>query len=87
MAQKDEDRCEALTVMTEWKRLHKVDQRCPFIAKWRVQEKQLCYKHAMMESLAVCAENGFASRIFRPVISNPGGRVATVKDQQKETKV
>lgn len=67
MAIKDEDRCEALTILTEWKMRQKVtDLQCQFVSKLMVGEKQLCYRHGLMEALAILIREGKAIPIIQP---------------------
>ena len=62
----DKDRREALTVMTEWKKAHKKEERCPFMAKWLVDGRAFCMHHARQEAVAIALEKGYAKRIVRP---------------------
>ena len=75
-ATSDDDRCVALTVMTEWKRRNKKEQRCPFIGRYLVQGKLFCRHHAANEAVAICTERGDLKRVSfpRPV----GSRVPTI---------
>lgn len=66
LATKDDNQCEAATVMTEWKIAKKRPQRCPFMAKWVVQGKQFCMHHARMEAIAIGIEKGFITRVIVP---------------------
>ncbi len=66
-ATSNDDRCEALTVMTDWKVRNKREQRCPFMAKYLVQGHQFCMHHARVEAVAICAEKGLLTRLARPV--------------------
>ena len=61
----DLERCEALTVMTEWKKLNKREQRCPFMSKYLVDGKEFCRHHAVMEAMAIAIERGTVKRIPR----------------------
>ena len=80
LANKDSDRCEALTVMTEWKKRNKREQRCPFRATYTVQSKTLCRHHAVVEAMAICVERGDVKRV--PVMRQPGMRVAAVNTKE-----
>jgi uncharacterized protein (DUF2126 family) len=66
-AENSADQCEALTVMTEWKKEQKIEPRCPFVAKVRIDGISLCNKQAAIESLAVLIESGKAQVIARPI--------------------
>lgn len=52
-ADNPKDQCEAITVMTEWKRRKGIDSRCPFFARLSIGGKRLCHKHAQIEALAI----------------------------------
>ncbi len=60
------NRCEAATVMTEWKKYHKKEERCPFQAKWVVQGHKFCMHHARMEAVAIGVERGYIKRVYAP---------------------
>lgn len=62
----DGDRCIALTVMTPWKVAKKREERCPFMARYMVDGKQLCAHHMRMEAVAICMERGSIKRIALP---------------------
>jgi hypothetical protein len=66
LSESDDDRCEALTVMTRWKRENKKDGRCPFVAKWIVEGHQFCTHHARCEAVAIGIEKKFITRILNP---------------------
>jgi hypothetical protein len=83
LAQHDDERCQALTVMTEWKKAHNVEQRCPFAVKYLVEEKRLCFRHTTMECLAIAIERGDAQRVLYPPPSLPGARVKTMTQGKK----
>jgi hypothetical protein len=82
VADVDSERCQALTVMTEWKKANKREERCPFVSRYSVQGKEFCRHHAVMEAMAICVERGDVSRIPRPPRS-PGMRVPTVRGRGK----
>ena len=77
VADRDVDRCEALTVMTEWKKAHKKEQRCPFTARWLVQSSKFCRHHAVCESFAIGMERGDIKRLSTPPPVT-GHRVPTI---------
>ena len=77
IADSDSERCEAMTVMTEWKRRKQIEQRCPFLARWVVQGKLLCRHHAVNEAIAIGMERGDVKRISPP--TPVGARVVTFK--------
>ncbi len=66
LADSDDDRCVALTMMTEWKKAHKREERCPFKARWSVQGKQLCRHHMIVEVCAIAMEQGYIQRLYIP---------------------
>lgn len=78
LADKDEDRCQAATIMTRWKILNKRGERCPFMAKWAVQGKQFCRHHAVLEAFAIGHERGYVKRLTAPAPIG-GQRVRLVK--------
>lgn len=82
-ATSNDDRCEALTVMTDWKRANKCEQRCPFMAKYLVQGHQFCMHHARVEAVAICAEKGFIKRLSRPVPLF-GARAVVIQKEKKK---
>jgi hypothetical protein len=83
LSKSDDDRCEALTVMTTWKIERKKDQRCPFKAKMLVDEHQFCSHHARKEAVAICLEKGYIKRIFIPH-AQFGERVHVVTKEVKK---
>ena len=76
IADHDAERCVALTVMTEWKRHNKREQRCPFRGRYMVQGKLFCKSHAYCEAVAICQERGDLKRIAHP--PHVGSRVQTI---------
>ena len=78
IATSNANRCEALTPMTDYKRFNKMEERCPFMARYSVQGKQFCMHHARVEAMAVCYEKGLLSRLVAPV-PVVGARVRTAK--------
>jgi hypothetical protein len=77
LSKTSDDRCEALTIMTEWKRQHKREERCPFMAKWIVGEHQFCLHHARCEAVAIGVEKGYIKRIaVPPAITGARVRIA-----------
>ena len=76
IADSDADRCEALTVMTEWKVRNKKEQRCPFKARYVVQGHQFCSHHTRVEAVAICMERKDIRRLILPP-SQSGQRVRT----------
>lgn len=66
LATSAKDQCEALTVMTEWKRTRGIDQRCPYMAKFVINRKRLCLRHAFCEALAMAVSSGDAMLIPAP---------------------
>lgn len=66
LATADDDRCEAATVMTEWKKSKKLEERCPFMAKWSVGSHQFCMHHTRMQAVALGVEKGFIKRLVLP---------------------
>jgi hypothetical protein len=66
-ATSDDNRCEALAIMTEWKRSNKREERCPFMAKWAVQGHQFCMHHARVQAVAICVEKGLMRRLAAPI--------------------
>ena len=76
VAVSDADRCEAMTVMTPWKIRNKKEQRCPFTARWLVQDHQFCRHHAVVESFTIGMERGDIKRLFSQPV--PGTRVLTI---------
>ena len=75
----DKDRCEAITILTEWKRANKVEPQCPFFAKLIIDEKRLCSRHAMLEAIAVLLTQGNAQIIPRPETRIPWQAVRTME--------
>lgn len=67
VANSDAERCEALTVMTEWKIRNKREQRCPFVSKFFISGHAFCRHHAVMEAMAITMEKGIMTKIQRPV--------------------
>lgn len=81
IADRDAERCVALTVMTPWKIRKKREQRCPFQSKYVVQKKEFCRHHAVMEAMAIMIERGEIRRI--PRTQKVGdGRVPTIKKEK-----
>jgi hypothetical protein len=78
IANNDAERCQALTVMTEWKRRSGREQRCGFEAKYSVEDKRLCRHHAVQEVFAIGLEKGLIKRIVVP--RTPGQRVTIAED-------
>jgi hypothetical protein len=75
-----DNRCEAATVMTEWKKARKREERCPFMAKWAVQGHQFCMHHARIEAVAICVEKGYAKRIYAPpTVAGQRAKIASSK--------
>jgi hypothetical protein len=66
VANSEKDQCQALTVMTEWKRKHGIDQRRPYAAKFDMKGKRLCLRHAFCEALAIAVKSGDAKLIPAP---------------------
>ena len=82
-ATNDDNRCQALTVMPEWKREHGKDERCPFMAKWSVDKNRLCSHHARMEAVALAIEKGYMTRLIFPAMFPQIGqhpRLMTMKE-------
>ena len=63
---KDANRCQALTVMTEWKKAHHKEERCPFMARWDIHGKLFCRHHAVSEMFAIGLERGDIIRTTTP---------------------
>ena len=82
IATSNDDRCEALSIMTAWKRSKKVEERCPFMARYAMQGRQFCMHHARVEAMAICYEKGFLKRIVAPV-PVVGARVRVAKSTTK----
>lgn len=79
-ADRPENQCEAVTIMTRWKRERKIGPRCPFYAKFRVNGKQLCLKHSHLEALFLLLRDGKAKRLpLPPPPRSPYHEVPTVK--------
>lgn len=78
ISQSDADRCEALTVMTQWKIDNKREERCPFTVRWLVQGHGFCRHHAVLESFAIGMERGDIKRVA-PMPPVSGHRVRTIK--------
>ena len=78
----DSDRCEALTVMTEWKQRNKREERCPFMAKYVLQGHQFCMHHTRVEAIAICVEKGLLTRLMAPPPTF-GGRTRIAKKEGK----
>jgi hypothetical protein len=78
LATEDNNRCEALTVMTEWKKAHNKEERCPFMARWTVQGHQFCMHHMRVEAVAIGVEKGLIKRMFIPPATS-GQRVRIAK--------
>lgn len=81
IANNDDERCEALTIMTAWKIKNKRDQRCPFMARFQVQGHRFCRHHAVKECFAI----GFERRLVRRLVALPptdGVRVPTAKGKR-----
>ena len=80
VADRDCERCQALTGMTRWKTENKKEQRCPFMSKYLVEDKELCRHHAVMDAMALALERGVVKRIPR---SQPrvDQRVQIIKDK------
>ncbi len=66
LATADDNRCEAATIMTEWKRMKRREERCPFMAKWSIKGHQFCMHHARIEAVAIGIEQGFIKRMHIP---------------------
>ena len=67
VADSDDNRCQAITILTPWKKERKVaDLRCPFMVKLAVGKKKLCYRHALLESLAILVSDGTAKILPQP---------------------
>jgi hypothetical protein len=66
-ATSNDDRCEALAIMTRWKRSKGIEERCPFMAKWVVQGHEFCMHHARVQAVAICVEKGFMKRLAAPI--------------------
>ena len=81
LADSESNRCEALTVMTEWKVKNHKEQQCPFAIKLSVGTKRLCYRHALLESLAISINNGTAHILPQPPRPKYGP-VATIKNKR-----
>ena len=84
-ATNNDHRCQALTVMTEWKREHNKEERCPFMARWYVGKNQLCSHHARMEAVALAVEKGYMTRLIIPPATPQMGqhpRLMTMKDEK-----
>lgn len=60
------DLCQALTVGTAWKRDHGGDLRCQYLAKIRINGKDLCNRHAELEALAVLVRDKVAMVLPTP---------------------
>jgi len=80
VADEDKDRCEALTVMTEWKKANHKEQQCPFVVKLSIGKKRLCYRHAILESLAILLIEGRAQILPSPPRPKYS-QVPTIKDR------
>lgn len=81
-ATNDDNRCQALTVMTGWKREHNKEERCPFMAKWSVGKNQLCSHHARMEAVALAVEKGYMTRLIIPPCNSANGTASEVDDDE-----
>ena len=62
-AENECERCQALTVMTTWKKLNKREPRCPFVARYSIGKKHFCRHHTVMEAMAMMIERGQVRRI------------------------
>lgn len=78
VADSDADRCEALTIMSAWKVRRKIEQRCPFKARYVVQGHQFCMHHMRVEAVAICMERKDIHRLLLPP-RVAGQRVQVVK--------
>ncbi len=81
VAETDDERCIALTLMTRWKRKNKSDQRCPFRGTYLVQGKLFCRHHAENEAVAICIELGHMKRVVLPRPN--GSRVPTIGEEAR----
>jgi len=79
IASRDQDRCQARTIETQWKREKGTDLRCPFFARLLVGKKHLCSRHAMMEALAICVNEGRAQIIQIPQTRTPYQAVPVIE--------
>ena len=86
VADSDTDRCEALTVMTQWKIAHKREQRCPFKARYVVRGKQFCTHHMRVEAVAIFMEQ-FDITWLPIVRQQVGQHVLTVSQKRPAAKV
>ena len=83
LAEKDNERCEAATVMTTWKKLNKREIRCPFMARWSVDGHLFCRQHAVVESFAIGVEKNYIKRLSTPPIQ-AGQRVPIATSKQRD---
>jgi hypothetical protein len=78
LAENQGERCQALTIETEWKRENKADLQCPFFARLELNGKRLCNRHGELEAVATLLADGKAKRIAQPAVRLRYGPVPVV---------
>lgn len=76
------NRCEALAIMTDWKRRNKIEERCPFMATWTVGKNQFCMHHARCQAVAIACERGDMRRIATVRAAGQRVRIANTKESK-----
>lgn len=85
LAKQARDQCEAITLEASWKRERGIDLRCLFTARFAVEKKRLCLRHAYCEALALAIAKGSAKPIHMPIRRDPYQPVKVVTMNEDAT--